>query len=121
MDTHEWSCRIKSARRKKRLVKTDRDKQLLKLDKRSKQIDEQMRLLPLVPLDKPYQRGWKRTFVLTNETKQSAKAEFYEVLLSKINTVEYHHDKSFKRKKRRKCRYVFKDIEQLLQDFTSHK
>lgn len=121
MDTHEWACRIKSARRKKRLVKTDRDKQLIKLDKRIKQIDEQLRSMPIVAIDKPYQRGWKRTFVLTGDMKQSPKAEFYEVLLNKINTVSYHHDKSFKRKKRRKCRYVFKEMEQLLQDFAPYE
>lgn len=34
MNTHEWPRCIKSARRKRRLVKTDRDKQLIQLDKR---------------------------------------------------------------------------------------
>lgn len=63
MHTHEWSCRIKSARQKRRLVKTDRDKQLIKLDKRRRELWQQQSLLPMVPLENPYQRGWKRLFV----------------------------------------------------------
>lgn len=34
MDIHELPCRLRSARAKKRLVKTDRDKQLIGLSKR---------------------------------------------------------------------------------------
>ncbi len=49
MDIHEWLCCKKSARRKKRLVKTDRDKQLIQLDKRQGKLWEQKRLLPKVP------------------------------------------------------------------------
>lgn len=49
MDIHEWPRCIKSARQKRRLVKTDRDKQLIKLDKRRNKLWEQQRLLPMVP------------------------------------------------------------------------
>ena len=65
----------------------------------------------------PYQRGWKRFFVLRDDVNRSPKAEFYETLLTKINTVEYHHDKSFKRKKRRKGRNVYVVKQQLLREF----
>jgi len=120
MNTHEWPCRIKSSRRKRRLVKTDRDKQLIQLDKRRDELWEQKRLLPMVPLDHPYQRGWKRFFVLRDDVKHSLRKDFYEALLPKINTVEYHHDRSFKRKKRRKQRYVYQVKAQMLREFSQH-
>jgi predicted nucleic acid-binding protein len=117
MNTNEWPCRIKSARRKRRLVKTDRDKQLIQLDKRRTELGQQKKLLPLMPLKVPYQRGWKRFFVLHDDLKRSPMAAFYETLLVKINTIEYHYDKSFKRKKRRKKRYGFEMRQQMLREF----
>lgn len=117
MDTHEWPCRIKSARRKRRLVKTDRDKRLIQLYKRQRALWDQQTQLPLIALEEPYQRGWKRFFVLREDVKYGPKAEFYVALLAKINTVEYHHDRSFKRKKRRKKRYGYEDGQQLLREF----
>ncbi|MDN5284637.1 MAG: hypothetical protein JWR38_911 [Mucilaginibacter sp.] len=116
MNTHEWPCRIKSARRKRRLVKTDRDKQLIQLYKRRKELWEQQAQLPWVVLEEPYQRGWKRFFVLREDIKHSPRAEFYEALLAKINTTEYHHDKSFKQRKRRKGRYGYVVTKQMLRE-----
>lgn len=116
MDEKEWPCRIKSVRRKKRLVKTDRDKQLIQLDKRRAELWDQRRKLPLVPLEQPYQRGWKRFFVLREDLKHSQRAAFYEDLLPKINTIEYSRDKSFKRKKRRKKGYGYEVRKQLLRE-----
>jgi hypothetical protein len=118
MDTPEWPCRIKSARRKRRLVKTDRDKQLIQLDKRRTALWHEKKLLPMAPLEVPYQRGWKRLFVLRDDVKRSPQGPFYETLLAKINTVEYYHDKSFKRKKRRKKRYGYEAKQQLLREFS---
>ncbi len=107
MHTQELACRIKSVRQKRRLVKTDRDKQLIQLDKRRAELRQQKRLLPLVPLEHPCQRGWKRFFVLREDLKHSPGKAFYETLLAKVKTVEYHHDKEFKRKKRRKRYYGY--------------
>lgn len=121
MNTHEWPCRIKSARRKKRLVKQHRDKQLIQLDKRRDELWHKRQNLPPVPLEHPYQRGWKRFFVLREDMRHGPRAEFYTALLDKINTVEYSGDKSFKRKKRRKQRYVYKVKPQLTQEFDGYK
>lgn len=120
MHTQEWSCRIKSVRQKRRLVKTDRDKQLIKLDKRRTELWQQKKLLPLIPLEHPYQRGWKRFFILRTDVKHSSRMMFYETLLAKINTVEYHEDKEFKRKKRRKKRYGYVMKQQLLHEFSAY-
>ena len=120
MDIHEWPRCIKSARQKKRLVKTDRDKQLIQLDKRRDELWEQKRLLPMIPLEHPYQCGWKRFFVLRDDVKHSPRKDFYEALLPKINTVEYHRDRSFKRKKRRKQLYVYQVKVQMLRELSEH-
>lgn len=120
MDIHELPCRIRSARQKKRMVKTDRDKQLIRLSKRRSELWIQRRALPMVPLEKPYQRGWKRYFVLRADIAFSLRAEFYTTLLAKINTVEYHHDKTFKRKKRRKGRYGYEIKKQSLRELTPY-
>lgn len=120
MDIHEWPRCIKSARQKKRLVRTDCDKQLIQLAKRRDELCEQKRLLPMVPLEQSYQRGWKRFFVLQKDVKHSSRRNFYEALLPKINTVEYHQDKSFKRKKRRKQRYVYHLKAQILRELSQH-
>jgi len=117
MNTHELPCRIKSPRRKRRLVIADRDKQLIQLEKRRIALWQQRRLLPPVALEHPYQRGWKRFFVLRDDIKRGPMAGFYETLSVKINTVQFHFDKSFKRKKRRKKRYGYEVRQQLLGEF----
>lgn len=120
MDIHEWPCRIKSARRKKRLVKLDFDKRLIRLSKTREQLWQQKQNLPMVPLAHPYQRGWKRFFVLRDDVKRGPQAGFYKTLLVKISTVEYDHDRSFKRKKRRRGRKVYVVKQQLLREFYAY-
>ncbi len=115
MDMHDWPYIKKSARRKKRLVKKDFDKQLIKLDRLRADLWDKQSKLPMVPLAQPYQKGWKRLFVLRDDIQQETVAEFYQNLLNKINTVRYHHDQSFKRrKKRRRNRYKYEESVQTL-------
>lgn len=96
--------RLKSTRRRKRLQKKHAEKQLLKLDRKQTELYRQRRDLPMVPLDEPYQKGWKRSFVLRDDVARSKHAAFYEELLPKINTVQYAIDKIFLNRKRRKGR-----------------
>ena len=63
--------------------------------------------LPWVPLAEPYQKGWKRFFVLREDIRRSRDADFYQNLLDKINTVQYSRDKAFRNRKRRLRRYVY--------------
>ena len=115
MHTHIWSfdagyCKIKTARQKKRLQKEDFDKQLLRLNRQQDELLQIKHKLPLIPLPEPYQKGWKRTFVLREDTTHSRQAVFYTTLLSKINTVNYatakHFRQKLKRKKNRKKQYA---------------
>jgi hypothetical protein len=115
MDTQVLPYRLKSARRKRRLLKEDRDKQLLKLDRERQRISKNPDYVRTVPLDEPYQKGWKRLFVLKPEVAKSDKAEFYEEMLYWINEVQYHYDRSFKRPKRKGIwhKYIFKELPRL--------
>lgn len=109
MDIHDLPYRLKSARRKKRLVKEAFDKKLIRLNKQWWKLRCQIRELPPVPLEKPYQKGWVRHFVLRSDIMRSDQAEFYQNLLTKINTYCRHYDKSFKRRKVRKGTYHYFD------------
>jgi len=115
MDTQLLPYRLKSARRKRRLLKEDRDKQLLKLDRERQHIRKDPAYETIVTLDEPYQKGWKRLFVLRPEVDKSDKAEFYQGILNWINTVQYHYDRSFKNSKRvrRWHRYYHKELPKL--------
>ena len=107
--------RLRSVRRKKRIQIEDRDKQILKLDRESKLISKDPDYKTEVLLDEPYQKGWKRLFVLRPEVAKSDKAEFYEGILDAISTVQYHYDRSFKRPRRkgRWHKYIFKELPRL--------
>jgi hypothetical protein len=104
MDTQLLPCWLKTARRKKRLAIKGRDKELLRLDKLLGELQLAKRNLPMVLLEQPYQKGWKRLFVLKPRVRESEKAEFFIGILDKINTVEYHYDETFKISKREKRR-----------------
>jgi len=106
MDTQLLPYRLKSARRKKRLQKKDRDKQLLKLEKEREAIWKDPEYLTTVTLEQPYQKGWKRLFVLRENFKKY-RPEFYQQMLDPINTIQYHYDKSFKKPKRKTNRHKY--------------
>ena len=112
MNTELLPYRLKSARRKRRLLIKDRDKQLLKLDRERHHISRDPDYKRTVPLDEPYQKGWKRLFVLKPQIAKSDMAEFYQGILDAITSVQYHYDESFKkpRRKRRWHRYVFAEM-----------
>lgn len=110
------ASRLKDAKRKKRLVKKDFEKQLLKLDKKSTEIWKAIRELPLVPIENPYQKGWKRFFVVREDVLKSKEGEFFENLLLKINTFQYSNQKKFTERKRRNQKKVDAPKEQKLLD-----
>ncbi len=126
MDTNDLSLfiacsRLKSARRRKRLVKTDFDRKLRALDKKEKILYQQKRNLPLVPLKEPYRKGWVRFFVVREDVARSKYGQFYQTLLDKINTFQYDHDKSFRGKKKRKRGNVYLTRLQLLKEFYAYE
>lgn len=109
--------KLKTVRQKKRLQKKDFDKQVIQIIKKRDQYWQQKQNLPWIPLEVPYQSGWKRHFVLREDIKRSATADFYQELLKNINTIQYHVDKSFKAKRKRKHRKTSVDRKQFLREF----
>jgi len=109
--------KLKMARQKKRLQKKDFDKQVIQIIKKREQYWQQRCDLPWIPLAVPYQRGWKRHFVLRADIKRSTLADFYEGLLKQINTVQHSADRSFKTRKRRRRRRAKEEQKQLLHEF----
>lgn len=122
MDTNDLSyliecSRIKSAHRKTRLQKKDKEKQLIQLDKKQHQLCKQKWDLPLLPLDFPYQKGWKRFFVLREDVARSRDADFFTELLTKINTTQRSNNKSFTKRKKKKRKKIDVEIQQVLKSF----
>ncbi len=128
MDNYAWPedllhFKLKSKRQKGRLLKTDRDKQLIRLNKREDELWDNKENLPMVPLEDPYQKGWKRTFVLRDDVSRSNMASFYQTLLEKINTIEYSKNKAFKVRvrRRRKRKKVYEDVPQFLRHYNYYE
>ena len=115
---HALSYRQRSARQKKRSQKKDFEKGLIQLHKQQAKLWTDWQNLPWVPLAEPYQKGWKRSFVLREDVKRSKNAAFYQALLDKINTTQYNKDKTFSTRKRRQRKYVYTVKEQSLREFT---
>lgn len=108
---------IKTARQKKRLVKKDFDKQLIRFHKKRKELCEIKKNLPLLPLKTPYQKGWVRSFELRADVAETKNADFYQTLLSKINTKQFAGVKHFKIKRRKNRKKIWLERPQSLQEF----
>ncbi|OXB12578.1 hypothetical protein [Flavobacterium reichenbachii] len=118
VDEYALCSRLKSKRRKKRLVKEDFEKHLIQLRKLEKKLWNKRRDLPLVPLANPYQKGWQRGFILREDVARSNESSFYRTLLEKIDTWQYSSEKSFKRRKKRKRRNVYVEKIQTVKEFS---
>lgn len=126
METNTWeyfvpSSRLKTKQRKRRLQKTDADKNLIGLYKQLKTVREEIRNLGYEELVPPIQRGWKRTFVLRPDLENTKDADFFKSLLQKINTVQYCPRRNFKIKKRRRGKKVYVDKPQSLNDLQEYE
>jgi len=113
--------RLKSERRKIRLRKSDQEKRLLELNRQQDQLWKQIRNLGYEPLIPPVQKGWKRIFVLRDDVKHSPRADFFQGLLTKINTVQYSDKKTFTVRRRRKGRKIRLPKEQKLRHFGEYE
>lgn len=97
------SFRIRCPRSRKRAVRADREKQLIKLEKERRALWHiKYHKVEYVPLDPPIQRGFRRSFTLREDVARSYRAAFYQGILDKINTVLVHHDRAFTKKLRKK-------------------
>ncbi|WP_343687493.1 hypothetical protein [Chryseobacterium gleum] len=112
--------RLRSVRSRKRAIRKDVEKQIRTKYKRSRELWKIRRNLPLIPLDKPYQRGFVRFFVVREDVKQSKDGDFFEGILKKINTYMYSDNRKFLKKKRKFGRKIYVEREQKLRYITSY-
>jgi hypothetical protein len=91
--------KLKTARQKKRALKKSKEKQLIQVDRKQTALYKIQRNIPYIDLEVPYQKGWKRFFILREDVARSNKAVFYQNILEKINTTIVSNRKDFKKKK----------------------
>ena len=92
--------RLRSIRAKKRMQREDFDKSLIRLHNELLALGERDRELGYEELNPPFQRGWKRFFVLRDDVARGKHAKFYRAILDKINTTKYSWRKDFKKKRK---------------------
>ena len=109
--------RLRSIRTRKRVAKTDYEKYLRECCNRHAELEKQKRTMPLVPLEKPYQKGYVRFFVVRDDVKRSKLGEFFDNLLTKINTYQYADNRKFQKKKKRRGRRIYVPRKQELLSF----
>ena len=105
--TPKGLSRLRNLRSRKRIAREDHEKYLRECIKRQKVLFKQRRELPLVPLEKPYQKGYVRFFVLREDVRQGKQADFFATLLEKINTYQYADTRKFQKKKKRRGKRVY--------------
>lgn len=113
--------KIISPRRAKRVDKEKAEKNILKLEREEISLYMEIRNLPLIELEKPFQSGWMRFFVLREDVSRCIQAELYQNILDKINTTQYHRNKQFKVKKRRLRKRIYVAKEQKIKVFTLYE
>ncbi|SHL19553.1 hypothetical protein [Chryseobacterium polytrichastri] len=106
--------RLRSLRSRKRISRKDVEKQIRKKYKRSRELWETRRKIPLVPLEKPYQKGFVRFFVVRDDVKRTKDGKFFEGILMKINTYMYSETRKFQKKKRKFGRKIYVPRDQKL-------
>ena len=109
--------RLRNIRTRKRIAKTDYEKYLRECSDRHSELEKQKWNLLLVPLEKPYQKGYVRFFVVRDDVKRSGLGEFFENLLTKINTYQYADNRKFQKKKKRRGRRIYVPRKQELLSF----
>ncbi|MGV2451395.1 UNVERIFIED_CONTAM: hypothetical protein POZ17_13810 [Ralstonia mannitolilytica] len=112
--------RLRSVRSRKRAIRKDVEKQIRKKYRRSEELWEIRRNTPWILLDKPYQRGFVRFFVVREDVMRSKDGEFFEGILKKINTYMYSESRRFLKKKRKFGRRIYVERVQKLQHISSY-
>lgn len=119
--TPEGLSRLRNLRSRQRIAREDHEKYLRECCNRHAKLEKQRRNLPLVPLEKPYQKGYVRFFVLREDVRQGKQADFFATLLEKINTYQYADNRKFQKKKKRRRKPVYVARKQELCSFSQRE
>ncbi|MGJ8675899.1 MAG: hypothetical protein ACSHX0_00085 [Akkermansiaceae bacterium] len=83
------------ARRDKARQRQQADRALINLSKERYRLDKMIREAPLVELEEPYQRGWIRYFILTDEALRRKDAERFQALLEYLQNIQHAKHRHF--------------------------
>jgi len=119
--TPEGLSRLRNLRSRLRIAREDHEKYLRECCNRHAKLEKQRRNLPLMPLEKPYQKGYVRFFVLREDVRQGKQADFFATLLEKINTYQYADNRKFQKKKKRRRKPVYVARKQELCSFSQRE
>lgn len=113
--------RISSLRTKIRKKKQDKEKLIRREYKKREQLYKIKREIQPVPLEKPYQKGFVRFFVLREDLAKTKMADFFNHLLDKINTYQYSPNRKFQKKKRKRGKKIDVERPQKLRRFSEYE
>jgi hypothetical protein len=86
-------------RKKRRKTLEEFDKTLIKLSKRRNELYRMRMKLPMIKLDKPIQKGWKKGFILREDINRHPNVIEIKKMLEVINQYIYSDNIEFKVKK----------------------
>lgn len=112
-----FAIRGKTDRRRKREAFKQKEKQFIQLNKKESQLYKQRTNLGFELLEKPYQKGFKRSFIVRDDVAQTKYGAFYNELLAYINTTKYSLRKDFKKSKKINRKRVLVETSQELESF----
>jgi hypothetical protein len=72
-----------------------RDKQLLRLEREVWRLCRARHDAPVVPLERPFQRGWTKTYILPEGIERRRDAPILRAILAVVNRRVYSRDRSF--------------------------
>ena len=72
-----------------------RDKRLLALERELHRLWQAQRRAPVIPLERPYQRGWLKFYVLEDRIDRRPDAAMFHAMLAQVNRCVYARERSF--------------------------
>lgn len=72
-----------------------REKELRRLAREVARLSQAQRNAPVVPLERPYHRGWIKTYVLEDRVSRRPDAQILRTILHTVNRTVYSRDRSF--------------------------
>ena len=72
-----------------------RDKRLLAFERELRRLNQVQRDAPIIPLERPYQRGWVKFYVLDADIIRRADTAIFRAMLPQINQRVITRDRSF--------------------------
>lgn len=74
---------------------TQRDKRLLALERELNRLHRAHYHVPIIPLERPYQRGWVKFYVLEERVRRRPDASLFGAILQAVNQRVYCRERNF--------------------------